>query len=229
MTIAESLAHPSGFIEHFPATGYGLNADGSEQVFSNKKEAKRFAAQCAFDWLVAQGLTEAPPTSSPARATSTTPTQLTAGGQQDNVVVARPATPSLKRATQGSNNTISPPPKRQTPPNGLDGAADASNVCVPAAKGTSATALVNELCRELGIHPPKYNITEEANSGLYNGQAIFDHFGDEDQLSLIATSLVVGSSGGDVAKKEVVAKVLKGLLALKAEREALIERATASR
>lgn len=210
ITIAESLAHPSGHIEHFPAAGYGLHADGSEPRFPSKKEAKRFAAKCAVDWLGAQGLV---PQGLLPLATSTpspvpiTPMQLAGHGRDSGssssssvVVVPAPApgTPSSsKRATQGSNNTISPPPKRQT--------TGEASVPVPVANGgPPATELVSNLCRELGITAPKYIISlSDLGGGLYNGRADFEHFGDKELLDLGNGSIVVAVLGKDNAKKRV--------------------------
>lgn len=55
--------HSSEAIDHFPAPGYGLQTDGSELSFRTKKAARRFAAKCAIQWLVAQGLMTAPSSS----------------------------------------------------------------------------------------------------------------------------------------------------------------------
>lgn len=209
MTILESLAHESGPIEHFPAAGYGLNDDGSEQRFTSKKAAKSFAAKCAVEWLAAQGFMP-----SHLQAASSPPPKMQA---------PLPAAPTLKRAPQStgsststSNTTITPPPKRQatTAPMRPDSASEA--------------AAVATLCHELNLPAPKYEIVETApNSGVFDGRAQFEDYGDLDLLSLTEAGVVQGVGGKDATRQAVAAKLLERLREIEAVRDAQLQLLTA--
>lgn len=199
MTIVDSFAHESGHIEHFPAMNYGLNNDGTEPRFTSKKEAKRFAAKCAVEWLVAQGLM---PSFLPLLAAASPPV-------------------TLKRTMESTPSTTPPPPKRQNGTNtpaggGPDGASLlAASTNLPSPR---VTELVETKCRELNIAFPKYSFTE-LESNTYNAKAAIDNYGDAELLALERWSMVEGVVGKDAAKNAVAAKLLEKLREIEAERD----------
>ncbi|KAJ4420588.1 hypothetical protein N0V82_004256 [Gnomoniopsis sp. IMI 355080] len=188
VTIVDSFDGESGHIEHFPAMDYGLNDDGTEPRFTSKKDAKRFAAKCAVEWLVAQGLIS----SSHFQTASSAPI-------------------TLKRTIQSTHSTTpSPPSKRQsgTSTPGQEGAsltAASTNLRSP-----RATELVAAKCQELKLPIPRYNLVE-IEPNIYQGRAQLDDYGDVELLSLANASFVESMVGKDATKNAVAAKVLEKL------------------
>lgn len=208
MTIVDSLAHESGHIEHFPAQGYGLNDDGSEPCFSTKKAAKHFAAKCAVEWLVAQGLMSPPlGTSLPPSGTTssfTTPqTHPAAAVQNPNKAVPLPGKP----------------PQMMQVSSGFDGTSEMAAASPPL---TRTTTLVADLCNDLDFPAPKYKVVE-LSPNVYGGMAQFDDYGQSELIALNKASMVKGVIGKEATRQAIAAKVLEKLQEIEAGRDAQVQ------
>lgn len=204
MTIVESLAHESGHIESFPAEGYGLNDDGSEPCFPTKKAAKHFAAKCAVEWMVAQGLMSQHPVVSPPPANGPTSS------------FATPHTNPVAAQTTNSTMPLSGKPQTMQASSGFDGTSEVATTIPPS---TRATTLVADLCNDLGFPAPKYKVIEHTPN-VYSGMAQFDDPGHAELIALTQSSLVKGMKGKETTKQAIAAKVLEKLREIEAERNA---------
>lgn len=230
VTITESLAHTSGRIEAFPAEGYGLLPEtGKAPIFPTKKAAKRFAAKCAVDWLVAQRFL--PPYQDAQGVAVSEPVSI-----PEDVVSPPTGGASLKRPSEGTNNTPSPPPKRSSTTAATTTTSNTvfqkrtSNPTIDTASSKageddatlSAPELVANLCKYLGFPAPRYHC-EQSSLGVFDGYPEFQDYGDKELLSLKEDGAVKGVVGRGNARQAMAAKLLKPLRTIRAEREAQVK------
>lgn len=236
VTISQALSHGAGPISSFPAAGgFGIDdATGSPPIFTTKKAAKQFAAKCAIDWLVAQGLMQpyARATNGSAHLDSGAGADVDGDGDGDG------AADTLKRPLSlGSGITSvvsSQPAKRQSETQEtLGGPSDSSEGDSPVSEDVGgeqsgvpasvpATQLVPLLCKRLGIEAPEYKL-EPSPSGvpvLFDGYAAFKDYGDDEIIALREGSVVEGVVGRPRAKLAVAEKLVDLLKHLLAKRDA---------
>ncbi|KAI0552042.1 hypothetical protein F4679DRAFT_118027 [Xylaria curta] len=163
--------------------------DASQQTFAKKRDAKRFAAKCAVDWLRANGFM---PQSGGVKFPKSTGvfSQQTQQQQQQ----AQPKPPSSPFPT---TKPISPPAAIPTSP------FDASQ--------PSALHQASELCTILGISPPMYKIEPTDEKGLFfSGYADFGGFNAIMPFDVLKSR--VDNIMGKKAAREMIAENLLKLL-----------------
>ncbi|KAI1143847.1 hypothetical protein F5Y05DRAFT_8373 [Hypoxylon sp. FL0543] len=148
----------------FPGPGGGLSADGSLPYFARKKDAKKYAAKCAVQWLREQGYmpqgstSQQPPVNGKRKLSSSAPEKVETSA-------------SKPKPNGGQVYPASPVPK------GMASPFDSDEV--------SAYHETLRLCVRLGFAGfPKYRITENNEvRGFYSGHA---------DLGLLAPKLPIG-------------------------------------
>ncbi|KAI1417586.1 hypothetical protein F5Y13DRAFT_151356 [Hypoxylon sp. FL1857] len=153
----------------FPGPDGGLFPDGSQPYFARKKDAKKYAAKCAVQWLRAQGYMPRGDNNSgePAQVQ-----EQEAASQQQPVTGKRKHSPSSPQHSEPP--TFKPEPNAGQPfpgspvPKGMASPFNSDEV--------SARYEVLRLCSRLGFSGfPKYRITENSEQrGFYSGYADLD-------------------------------------------------------
>ncbi|KAL1840909.1 hypothetical protein VTK73DRAFT_3639 [Phialemonium thermophilum] len=173
------------------------NAGAAPPAFARKKDARRYAARCCVDWLVARG-----------RVLSI------------NKGVRAPALP-LTATTPAPRSSSLPSPSPSPSPSSSSSSPPSPSLHRPAPTSTAVNPLldndkdvpsprqrVQELCKRLGTPPPRI-VVEEAADGGWNAWPLFeltDTFGH-----LVPDS--VGRVEGASSKKDAKAVSAEGVLA----------------
>ncbi|GAP88499.2 putative rRNA-processing protein efg-1 [Rosellinia necatrix] len=196
----------------FPGPGAGQQQQQQPPTFGKKKDAKRYAAKCAVQWLREQGFMPSTGGAKFPRGTVSVAQQKFMQEQQQQLQQQRRDLFQGARspfASPGQQQQPQPQPQQQhqqqqkQPPNPFD------------PTRPSARTEVAELCQALGIPAPAYR-TEGVGDGFYRGWADFgDHtpllpFGADDAAARVEDVL------SDRAAREMVAERL--LEVLRAER-----------
>ncbi|KAI0105411.1 hypothetical protein GGR51DRAFT_519194 [Nemania sp. FL0031] len=177
-------------------------ADANQPSFARKKDAKKFAAKCAIEWLRAKSYMPQDGVRFPKGV-------LTAHHQMQR---------QKQQQQQQQQNTSTQQPKA-TNSRFTTTAATGGGGAVPSSPFDSSqpslTNQVTELCRDLGYPPPAYK-TELLRDGFWNGWA---DFGDHALLlpPEIADPMRVTDMISKSAAREMVAEKL--LVPLRAEKE----------
>ncbi|KAI1302616.1 hypothetical protein F5Y03DRAFT_396373 [Xylaria venustula] len=177
------------------------SADATLPSFPRKKDAKKYAAKCAVEWLRAKGFM---PQSG---------VRFPKGYPRPNQLQGQPQSPQPQALsnTPFRGQTLSPANVQSTPVRSPLSPFDDSQ--------TSAANQAAELCKALGIKAPKYDVDATVD-GFYRGRA---DFGDEsDFLPFDASELVLTEDvmGKKAAKEMIAEKLVTLLLAEKAKRDA---------
>ncbi|KAI0131685.1 hypothetical protein F4776DRAFT_627392 [Hypoxylon sp. NC0597] len=193
----------------FPGPDGGLFPDGSQPYFGRKKDAKKYAAKCAVQWLTAQGYmpkgssnSGKQPQTQEQQATSQPPPvngkrKFMASSPEDGK-----ASTSKPESNGSQLSPGSPVPKGMASPFNSD--------------EVSVTHEVSRLCERLGHAGfPKYKITENSEQrGFYSGYA------DLDLLSLrlpVGVGYVENVLGQKPAREKIAEDLLVHLRKLAAE------------
>ena len=136
--------------EPFPNAACGLNPNGTAPSFANKKDAKKYAAKCAVEWLRETGHmpevgVKCPAVATPRRAQSTTAASSPSAASPSPV---GPRTPTNAVSSSGA-------PIQRT------GSDMARGNSVYGTDEPSAVSVVIRLCNELGIQSPQYRLTQD--------------------------------------------------------------------
>jgi hypothetical protein len=157
----------------FPGVGGGLHTDGSQPSFARKKDAKKYAAKCAVEWLRAKGfmpqeggvrfpkatIAQPPPSPSQTRqlgaSGSSPPVRNGRGGGREGGRQAAPFGQTTHPSTTSTTTSITPTsPFDDTEP--------------------AATRQVSQLCDSLGLSPPAYRLQAVESGGqFWSGHADF--------------------------------------------------------
>ncbi|RYC61197.1 hypothetical protein CHU98_g5009 [Xylaria longipes] len=171
-------------------------ADASQQTFAKKKDAKKYAAKCAVDWLRAKGFMPQDGGVKFPRSTIVFPQQRQ----------AQPKTPSNRSHAKPSS------PFAAIPASPFD------------ASQPSAAHQVSELCTSLGIPPPTYRVDPADERGsFFNGYADFGSFGAI--LPFDTSECRVENIMGKKAAKETIAENLLILLQEEKQKRAAADQA----
>ncbi|KAI1429231.1 hypothetical protein F5Y12DRAFT_727275 [Xylaria sp. FL1777] len=182
-------------------------ADESLLSFARKKDAKKYASKCAVEWLRAKGHM---PENGVRFPKGFIPPHQQQQQQQIQSKSQQPQT-STSPPTQGGQ-TPSPAKKPPSPPAKLPSSPfDDSQ--------PSAANQVTELCKALGITPPKYDI-EATGDGFYKGRADFGPSGDLLPFDVSQLTNVENVMGKKPAKEMIAEDLLKHLQELKQTRDA---------
>ncbi|KAI1180114.1 hypothetical protein F4777DRAFT_361565 [Nemania sp. FL0916] len=193
----------------FPPSGSSSNghdagaANHHQPTFARKKDAKKYAAKCAVDWLRAHGYM-------PESGGVKFPKPLLQHPQPQKQRLQQQQTPA---GVVGQKRRAETPADRERDSNGRDSTALNAKL---EPSGPTATARVAELCTSLGYHAPAYR-TEPTGDGFFNGWADFGVGAallpfDAAEVSRINDSL------GKKETRELVAEKL--LVPLRAEKQA---------
>ncbi|KAI1212494.1 uncharacterized protein F4807DRAFT_373673 [Annulohypoxylon truncatum] len=182
--------------EPFPGPNGGL-VNGNQPYFGRKKDAKKYAAKCAVEWLKANGYyrpgTDAVKSPQAPQAPQPPKQQVT---PQSSPAKKKPKLlPSSPEVPAGVTVKSEPNGARPLP-------ASAFN-----SDEISAVVEVDQLCTRLGLPGrPQYKITESSDiPGFYNGYV---------DLGILATKLPVGTGrvekvmGKKAAKERIAEEVL---------------------
>ncbi|KAI2637364.1 hypothetical protein GGS21DRAFT_549442 [Xylaria nigripes] len=183
--------------------------DGREISFARKKDAKKYAAKCAVEWLREQGFM------SPVRVRLPTDTAA--------LIKDRPPPPPQQQQQQqqqipSKSNQLNKPGGTTTtiPLSPLD------------ENQPSSVYLVSQLCSSLNLPSPSYVVESPDNDGLYNGYA---NFGLDRGLMPFDVSKLRGVTdvlGQKLAKEKIAKEVLEYLVAEKEKRDAELQAYLAS-
>lgn len=123
---------------------------------------------------------------------------------------------SAKRPSEGTNDVLSPPPKRKT--KGTNGTVDVEDDNLP------ATQRVSVLCQSMSLRAPSYRVTpaDPRVNYVFNG---YPDFGDDEDSFGFPEGLgqITNVCGKDAAKQEIAEKLLPHLLKMYRERTAQYE------
>ncbi|KAI0439260.1 hypothetical protein F4803DRAFT_531983 [Xylaria telfairii] len=158
------------------------HGDASQQTFAKKKDAKKYAARCAVEWLRAKGFMPQAGGVKFPRSTLVPPQQ----NQQ-----TQPKAPSSPSHTKAS-------PAAAIPASPFD------------ASQPSAAHQVSELCTSLGFSTPTYKLEPASDEGFYGGYADFGPYGAI--LPFDVSKCRVENIMGKKAAKEMIAENLLRLL-----------------
>lgn len=190
-------------------------ADVSQLTFARKKDAKKYAAKCAVEWLRAEGF-------------------MPQGGARFPKGMA---TPHQQRLRQAQRPQPQPQPQAPGTPFARGGGAGGQLISPPVAttdRNTTAVAIpqspfdpsqpsavhqVSELCRDLGYPPPVYKITGDGPD-FFDGFADFGDHRDLLPFDAVAVSSVRGVMGRGFTKETVAEQVLAALRNEKQKRDA---------
>lgn len=173
-------------------------ADVNQPTFARKKDAKKYAAKCAVEWLRAKGFM-------PQGGAARFPKGMVTPHQQRLRQIQRPQQQTLVTPSARVGQPISPPVAITQSP------FDASQ--------QSAVHQVAELCRDLGYPAPAYKIDSDG-SGFFNGAANFGDHRDLLPFDAAAVSPVHGGLGNKATKEMVAENLLIPLRAEKRKRDA---------
>ncbi|KAI0971649.1 hypothetical protein F4678DRAFT_472172 [Xylaria arbuscula] len=178
------------------------NADAALPSFARKKDAKQYAAKCAIEWLRAKGLMPQHGVRFPKGYS--TPHQLQ----------GQPKSPQPKgfSNTPAQGQILSPARIQSTPTRSPFSPFDDSQA--------SAANQAAELCKALGINPPRYDIATTTIDGFYRGRADFGDEGDFLPFDASELALTEDVMGKKAAKELIAEKLVKLLLAEKEKRDA---------
>ncbi|OTB08643.1 hypothetical protein M426DRAFT_159028 [Hypoxylon sp. CI-4A] len=185
----------------FPGPAGGLSDDGQRSCFARKKDAKKYAAKCAVQWLRANGYMP----------------QVDRNAVKSPQVQQSPITPASSPVKK-KQKLAAPPPEsneKQTPP----GAPLPKGIASPY-NDTEVSVIhqVSELCERAGYRNfPQYKITENSQlAGFFDGYA---------DLGLLAQRLPKGVGrvekvlGKKPAKEKIAESLLNHLRKLVAEND----------
>ncbi|KAI3343498.1 hypothetical protein F4824DRAFT_10691 [Ustulina deusta] len=183
-------------------------ADGSSPSFAKKKDAKKYAAKCAVEWLRAKGYMPQNGVRFPKGVI--TPHQQQQ--QQQQQTQPKSQEPKASSSSPAQGQAPSQPKKYPSPP-----------ARIPASpfddSQPSAALQVGELCKALGIHPPKYDINS-VGDGFYRGRADFGIEGDLLPFDVSQLEVVDNLLSKKAAKEMIAENLLKQLRAEKERRDA---------
>ncbi|RWA12133.1 hypothetical protein EKO27_g2953 [Xylaria grammica] len=166
------------------------HADGNQPAFARKKDAKKYAAKCAVEWLRAKGFL-------PKEGVRFPKGTITAHQQQ-----AQSKSQQLKESSNSHAKAPSPPTSIPSSP------FDSSQ--------PSAAGQVSELCRALGIPHPKYDC-RPVGGGFFRGYADFGSY--TNMLPFDGSKLGPDVMGKKAAKEMVAEYLLEQLEAEKEKRD----------
>ncbi|RYP20919.1 hypothetical protein DL766_008071 [Monosporascus sp. MC13-8B] len=196
--------------------------------FARKKDAKQFAARCAVEWLRANGHMPADGVRFPKRVmAAAVPPPPPQQQQQAKKRRVSPGTGSFNGSSPGLNNdsgasasskrsprsSLSTTTTTTTTTTTEDGPSSSPSPSSPFdADERPATHEVNELCRNLGLQPPRYVVTADPqNQGFWNGHAEFDPHGPLPAQLPAAAGRVEGAYGKKLARQQIAEGVLPHL------------------
>ncbi|KAI1113348.1 hypothetical protein F5Y14DRAFT_212386 [Nemania sp. NC0429] len=189
-------------------------ADVNQPTFARKKDAKKYAAKCAVEWLREKNFMPQDGVRFPKGMVSAHQHRQ----QQQQQTQGSPATPAPRRGQ--------PQPQPASPPVATTNAnANAAVVAIPQspfdASQQSAVYQVSELCKDLGYPAPAYRIDSDGG-GFFSGSA---NFGDHRDLLPFdpALSAVRGGLGNKATREMVAESLLVPLRAEKRKRDAETE------
>ena len=140
--------------EPFPNAARGLAADGSVPPFAKKKDAMKYAAKCAIEWLRAQGYMPEVGVKFPkGPVPAATPRRARRQPSAASSSAAAPSSPSPATTTTPSNNGSA---ARRA-----DSETEEAGTSVYGTDEPSAPFIVSELCSALHIQAPQYDITSD--------------------------------------------------------------------
>ncbi|KAI1752373.1 hypothetical protein F4782DRAFT_501607 [Xylaria castorea] len=171
--------------------------DASQCTFAKKKDAKKYAAKCAVDWLRAKGFMPQSGGVKFPRSTIVFPQQKQ---QQQQAPPKNPSSPSHTTKPSSPPAAIPASPFDDSQP--------------------SAAHQANELCTGLGISPPTYRVELTDEKGLfYSGYADFGVYGAILPFD-VSKSRVENIMGKKAAKEMIAENLLRLLLEEKQKRAA---------
>ncbi|KAI1502744.1 hypothetical protein F5X99DRAFT_417730 [Biscogniauxia marginata] len=130
--------------EPFPGAAGGLFEDGTQPSFFRKKDAKKYAAKCAVEWLRANGY------------------MPQAGG----VKFPKPQQPAPKPLSLPKNAKPASLPQASNPPKTPNNAPKTPAPVSPFDDTQPSAAFeVARLCKDLGWQPPQYRIEPDPSAG----------------------------------------------------------------
>ncbi|KAI1633736.1 hypothetical protein F4809DRAFT_570532 [Biscogniauxia mediterranea] len=184
----------------FPGPSGGLFEDGTQPSFARKKDARKYAAKCAIEWLRANGYMP-----------------QTGGVKFPKVQQPQPAQQSTQKPTQRPTSQSSPPREKvATSPK----ANSATKTPTPASPfddtQPSAVIEVERLCRELGIMAPKYKIEQDpVTGGFFSG---YPDFGIHAGMVPVGIGRVENILSKKAAKEKIAEELLAPLQQIYDER-----------
>ncbi|KAI2472021.1 hypothetical protein F4781DRAFT_46542 [Annulohypoxylon bovei var. microspora] len=207
--------------EPFPGPDGGL-LDGKQPYFGRKKDAKKYAAKCAVEWLKANGymfrseansVNPLPPQASKQQVTP----QSSPAKKKPKLLPSSPENPGVTTVISEPNGA-QPLPGSPLP----KGIASTFNN-----EEVSAVFEVDQLCTRLGFSGwPRYTVTKSSEmNDFYNGHA---------ELGLLASKLPIGIGrvenvfGKKAAKERIAEELLEYLRKLAAEHDEADQRFLAS-
>ncbi|KAI3336391.1 hypothetical protein HD806DRAFT_4004 [Xylariaceae sp. AK1471] len=194
--------HPGAL---FPGAAGGLHADGSQPTFARKKDAKKYAAKCAVEWLRAKGLMPHDGGVRFPKATTTTTTTTQQPQFQPQTQQPRASSSSSflgqeEQTTYASTNAVPSSPFDDTQP--------------------SATHQVSQLCDSLGLPAPTYRLEPMSAGGeFWRGRADFGVYSATLPFDVSRLVRVESVLGKRAAKENIAEDLLKYLREEKRTRE----------
>ncbi|KAI1457689.1 hypothetical protein F4805DRAFT_170295 [Annulohypoxylon moriforme] len=211
--------------EPFPGPNGGL-VNGNQPYFGRKKDAKKYAAKCAVEWLKANGYmyrsetdaaksAQAPQATQPPQASHAPPTPKKQVTPQSTPVKKKPKLSSPSPENPAGTTTKYEPDGGQPLPTSPFNSDE-----------VSAVVEVNQLCNRLGmLGHLQYKITESSEAGFYNGYA---------ELGMLSSKFPIGAGrvekvlGRKAAKEQIAEELLVYLRKLAAEHDEADQRFLAS-
>ncbi|KAI1821348.1 hypothetical protein F4861DRAFT_519291 [Xylaria intraflava] len=164
--------------------------DETRPSFARKKDAKKYAAKCAIEWLQAKGYMPKNGVKFPKGTT--------------NVLMVRPPLPPP------NNNQQNMPPNTNT-----NSSFTSSDENQP-----PATQKVSQLCVSLGIRPPTYKLESPNNDNIYTGRVDFGDDNGILPFDVTRLCVVGNVQGQKLAREMLAEDLLSHLVAEKAKRDA---------
>ncbi|KAI0887264.1 uncharacterized protein GGS22DRAFT_156576 [Annulohypoxylon maeteangense] len=199
--------------EPFPGPNGGL-VNGKQPYFGRKKDAKKYAAKCAVEWLKTNGYMYRSETNAMKSTQASQASQPPQPPQPPRPQVTPQSTPAKKKPKLSSPSPKNP--ASATAKSELNGAP-----VLPTSPFNSdeisAVVEVDRLCARLGMPGHlQYRITEGSESGFYNGYA---------DLGILSTKFPIGAGrvenvlGKKAAKEQIAEQLLVQLRKQAAEHD----------
>ncbi|KAI1202693.1 hypothetical protein F5X97DRAFT_286952 [Nemania serpens] len=189
--------------------------DVNQPTFARKKDAKKYAAKCAVEWLRKEGFM--PQSGAKFPKGMVTPHQQRLRQTQQQQQQPQPAQ-SKKQRPQAPSTPSSRSQPISSPVATTDNTAATPRSPFDVSQ-QSAVYQVSELCRDLGYPPPAYKMNGDG-SGFFNGSADFGDHRDLLPFDAAAASPVRGGLGLKATKEMVAENLLVPLRAEKRKRDA---------